>query len=138
MPSKTFYHGISLDNTGQLTNARLHNVTTTEMQEIASLLDVTNEGLIVYNSTDKATYIWNGNAFVQQSSGEAMITKRIDFINDNTFYKGEASPGSLESSGSWRISLTTVGSDGDVTETWASGNADFTKVWSDRLTYNYS
>lgn len=69
---------------------------------------------------------------------EDMYTKRVDFINDNLFYKGEAAPGSAENAGVWRISLTTLGTDGDVVETWASGNANFTKSWTDRLLYTYS
>ena len=67
-----------------------------------------------------------------------MYAKRVDFINDNLFYKGEAAPGSSESSGVWRISLVSLGADGDVTETWANGNANFTKSWTDRLSYTYS
>lgn len=69
---------------------------------------------------------------------EDMYAKRVDFINDNLFYKGEASPGSAENAGVWRISLVSLGVDGDVTETWASGNANFTKSWADRLLYTYS
>jgi hypothetical protein len=32
----------------------------------------------------------------------------------------------------------TISVDGDISETWASGNANYDKVWDDRLTYTYS
>jgi hypothetical protein len=64
-------------------------------------------------------------------------SKRIDFIDDNNFYKGEAVPGTQETSTLWRISKVEIASDSDVTTTWASGNAEFDKAWSQRLTYTY-
>lgn len=69
---------------------------------------------------------------------DVVYSKRIDFINDELLYKGEAPVGSSESSPVWRIRKITVGIDGDVTENWAGGTAEFDKVWSQRLSYNYS
>ncbi len=69
---------------------------------------------------------------------EELYAKRIDFINDNLFYKGEAQPGSSENNMVWRISLVTISLDGDVSETWANGSASFNKSWTDRLTYVYN
>lgn len=72
-------------------------------------------------------------------AGEEMTyAKRIDFITDDEFYKGEAAVGSVESAAVWRIRKTTVAGDGDVTEVWADGTDAFSKQWSQRLTYTYS
>lgn len=67
-----------------------------------------------------------------------LYSKRVDFITDNLLYKGEAPVGSPESSPLWRIRRITIGIDSDVTEVWADGNADFDKVWSDRLSLSYT
>lgn len=65
-------------------------------------------------------------------------SKRIDFISDNEFYKGEATPGVLEAQANWRISKVTIAQDGDVQELWASGTASFDKQWALRTSYVYS
>ncbi len=67
-----------------------------------------------------------------------MYSKRVDFISDNELYKGEAAVGSLDTAAAWRISKVIIANDGDVSETWASGTANFNKVWTDRVTYLYS
>ena len=69
---------------------------------------------------------------------DVVYSKRIDFINDDLLYKGEAPVGSTESNALWRIRQITVGADGDVTEVWAGGTAEFDKAWSQRLSYSYS
>tara|TARA_R110000782_G_scaffold119292_1_gene209990 strand:+ start:188 stop:451 length:264 start_codon:yes stop_codon:yes gene_type:complete len=66
-----------------------------------------------------------------------LYTKRIDFVVDNEFYKGEASVGSLVTDSVWRINKTTISEDGDVSEVWAGGSADFNKVWEDRTLLSY-
>lgn len=125
-----------------------------QWNNMVASVDVDEEGRIVvtYNSGKKkyskpvvTETIINRTVVVQPQTQETtvpteeeMYAKRVDFINDNLFYKGEAAPGSSESSGVWRISLVSLGTDGDVTETWASGNANFTKSWTDRLSYTYS
>lgn len=68
---------------------------------------------------------------------ELVYSKRIDFISDSLLYRAEAEVGSAESAPVWRIRKVTIGTDGDVTETWAGGTALFDKVWVDRLTYQY-
>lgn len=65
-------------------------------------------------------------------------SKRVDFIDDNLLYRGEAPPGTPTNAASWRLRKVTIGIDGDVTEEWASGNSLFNKVWDDRLIYSYS
>lgn len=71
------------------------------------------------------------------SEENIVYSKRTDFIDDNTLYKGEALPGSSENSSTWRIRKINMYADGDVTETWALGSAEFNKVWADRTTYTY-
>ena len=66
-----------------------------------------------------------------------VLTKRIDFVSESEFYKGEALPGTPETSPAWRISFTVIGSDDDVSEKWANGNSNFDKVWVDRLALTY-
>lgn len=69
---------------------------------------------------------------------EEMYSKRVDFINDNLLYKGEAVVGSLETAQVWRIHRLIIGDDGDVSETFADGDALFDNAWTDRLTKVYS
>lgn len=72
------------------------------------------------------------------SEGDMKYSKKVDFITDDLFYKGEAAPGSSLADPAWRVSRTAIGPDGDVTEEWANGSAAFAHVWADRLTYTYS
>ena len=67
------------------------------------------------------------------------FAKRIDFITDNELYKAEAPVGSLETDPVWRIRKITISPvDSDIVEVWAEGNANYDKIWSAHLTYNYS
>ena len=69
---------------------------------------------------------------------EQMYAKRVDFVNDTLLYRGEASPGSLESAASWRVRrIQFVGADEDVVEEWADGAATFTQVWDNRASLSY-
>lgn len=89
---------------------------------------------------DAATATWQ-NKTVSGGSTEGVndvLAKRIDVIDDFTLYQAEAAAGVLNSAPNWRIKLITFGVDGDTTVTWASGNANYDKVWDDRLTYTYS
>ena len=72
------------------------------------------------------------------SEEDVTYSKRIDFVTDSELYRGEAQVGTGESSSTWRIRKIVLGSDGDVTETWAGGTADFNKSWNLRTTYTYS
>ena len=64
-------------------------------------------------------------------------TKRVDTISDELLYKGEAVPGTGDSSPLWRVSRVEIVSD-DVTEKYANGSAEFIHVWSDRATLTYT
>jgi hypothetical protein len=65
-------------------------------------------------------------------------TKRIDFINDNLLYKGEAIVGAAVSASIWKIKRITIENDGDVSEEYADGNDNFDNAWTDRLTKGYN
>jgi hypothetical protein len=67
-----------------------------------------------------------------------IYAKRVDFINDNLLYKGEAIVSTAPSASSWRIKQISIGNDGDIVELWADGNTNFDNIWNDRLTLGYS
>ena len=75
--------------------------------------------------------------FPGASEDEKVYSKRTDFITDELLYRGEAAPGSIESDPVWRIRKIAISLDGDVSEEWADGNANFDNVWADRLTLIY-
>lgn len=71
------------------------------------------------------------------SEEDTMYSKRVDFISDDEFYRGEALVGSQENSPVWRIRRITI-INNDITELWAGGTSNFDKVWANRLALNYS
>jgi len=62
---------------------------------------------------------------------------QFDYIDDTTFYRGEAVPGTATSAALWRVQRITITGDDLVIE-WADGSANFTKIWDDRLSLTYS
>jgi len=84
------------------------------------------------------TDLGDGTFNFQQLESNTMYATRVDFITDNDLYRGEAVPGSLESAPVWRVRYIETAADGDVTTTWASGNADFDKRWDNRSGMIYS
>jgi hypothetical protein len=64
--------------------------------------------------------------------------KQTDFVTDSLIYRGEAAVGSLTSAAAWRIRKLVLGIDGDVSETWADGDANFDNIWDDRISLSYS
>lgn len=72
------------------------------------------------------------------TTDKKQLAKRIDFITDSLFYKGEALPGTATSLGTWRISKVTIAGDGDVTVLWANGSSQFANIWDNRLSLTYS
>ena len=70
---------------------------------------------------------------------EEMFSKRVNFIDETLLYRGEAQPGTAESSPAWRIRKITIAAlDNDIVETWADGTDTFTKIWDNHLSYSYS
>ncbi len=72
------------------------------------------------------------------SEEDQVYAKKVDFVSDTVLYRGEAAVGSTSSSAVWRIRKIVLGADGDVDETWASGNANFDKIWDNRVSLSYS
>lgn len=99
-----------------------------------------NNGLILQVTSEFNTPIIGGAQGPQGIPGEEDMpySKRVDFISDTELYKGEAVVGSSENASVWRVHKIVLGVDGDMTETWASGNANFDKVWADRAGLSYS
>lgn len=61
----------------------------------------------------------------------------VDDVGGGVSYVGRADPGSATSAAVWQIQrLTLTGS--DVSVEWASGNAEFSHVWDDRLGLSYT
>ena len=103
------------------------------------VIEVVNTNVVVEEMTPIVIEIPMGPAG-QPGISEADMTfaRRVDFINDNLLYKGEATVGTGDSSPLWRIHKIVIGSDDDITETWASGVDTFTHRWTDRLTLVYA
>ena len=72
------------------------------------------------------------------SMGDSALSRRVDFVGESLIYRGEAAPGAAEDAPVWRIKRIAFGSDGDVTETWAAGNADYAHAWADRATLEFA
>jgi hypothetical protein len=73
-----------------------------------------------------------------QAGEDEVYSTRVDFVNDNLLYKAEAAVGTANSLPLWRIRRVIVGNDGDITEEWANGNANFVNIWDNRVSLNYS
>lgn len=80
-------------------------------------------------------------AFIQTIAGAVDVgtemARRTDFVGETLMYRGEAAPGTAETAAAWRIKRVTFAPDGDITETFASGNADFVNAWDDRAALEY-
>lgn len=69
--------------------------------------------------------------------GSSEYTVRIEQVDANTIYRGEAEPGSSESMTVWRIQRISI-SGTTTTVLWAGGNKTFTNRWTDRASLSYS
>ncbi len=128
----------STTNTVSLVDESSYAVT--EFEKVSSTVVTTTDYLVVETpvSTTVVTGMIGPTGPAGINEDDIVYAKRVDFISDNELYRGEAAVGSTEGSSSWRIRKITIGTDGDVTEVWANGNASFDKAWADRLTYTYS
>lgn len=67
------------------------------------------------------------------------LARRVDFVGETLIYRGTSLPGTLDATNGWRIEeITFVGAEEDVEIRWASGDANFDKVWTDRAMYAYT
>jgi hypothetical protein len=64
--------------------------------------------------------------------------KLVDVIDPQNMYVGESIPGTATTAAGWRIKKITEDVSGDMTILWANGSADFTQIWDNRTTLNYS
>ena len=111
-----------------------------EIEQLVVAQENTSELMVVTESVTQLLELYEqGPPGVSGVSEEdAMYSKRIDFISDLELYKGEAAVGGLESASVWRIRKIVLNLQGDVTETWALGNANFDKLWLNRTQLSYS
>ena len=65
---REIYYDLSLERVSQLKNARIHNITTSERSTLASALNQSNNGLLVWDTDLNASFYWNGTAWVIGSS----------------------------------------------------------------------
>jgi len=68
---------------------------------------------------------------------KAALTEKIDVVDVNNTYIGQAEPGTAISAGTWRIKKIIIAG-ALTTIAWADGVGTFTKVWDDRASYTYS
>ena len=91
-------------------------------------------GLIVSTPLEKVTVAYSftsGGGVVQPT-----YAIRYDEIDEDTFYLGEAIPGSIEADPVWRIRKG-IDSRTDISLLWAEGAAFFIHSWDDRLSLTY-
>lgn len=100
---------------------------TTESGAPASNVNVTNTSIPVTQS---------GTWTVVTSA--PTYAKRYDSVDSTTSYLGNAAVGSSESSSVWQVQKLVFGVDGDVTITWADGDALFNNSWTNRASLSYS
>jgi len=84
-----------------------------------------------------ANYVWNGSSWdrMVQPGESAAYESRNDTTSDtNLVYLGKALPGTATSDAGWQIKRYNK-SAGHMS--FADDETTFTKVWSDRATYNY-
>lgn len=70
--SQSFYSDIALHRVSQITDFRVHNVTTTQRDALAAVLGAPNEGLHVWDTTLKQQFYWNGTEFINGVAGTSM------------------------------------------------------------------
>lgn len=106
-----------------------------EVTSIASYTSSSDAGkLVALDGTGKiaSNLIPSGGG-----GGETIYTRRVDEVDSDTFYVGDAEVGSSESSSVWRI-YKAVFTGTSISRTYASGTSTFDKIWTDRTSYVYS
>jgi len=132
---------VVINNTDTTFTEVANSTTLTVHDEIEKTLEINADAVVEITSNTAPTTLEVGIMGPQGRPGtsedEIMYSKRVDFIDDSTLYRGEAVPGSNESEAVWRIRKITIAVDNDVTETWAGGNDNFDKAWADRAGLSY-
>lgn len=93
-----------------------------------------------YNETSSARRV-----IIVDSSGDVIsslgnFTKAIAFVSGTSKqeYIGLARPGTSKSTNGWQIKKLIYDGYKITDIQWADGTSAFTKIWEDRVTYNYS
>lgn len=132
---------VVINNTETNVTEVANSTTLTVHDEVEKTLEINDDAVVEITSNTAPTTLEIGIIGPQGRPGtpedEIMYSKRVDFIDDSTLYRGEAVPGSDESEAVWRIRKITIAVDNDVTETWAGGNDNFDKAWADRAGLSY-
>lgn len=98
--------------------------------------DCTNANIHVETRAD--TIMLPSNYNIVEDEDSMVYSKRVDFISDAELYRGEASVGADTSAPVWRIRKISISPiDSDVVEIWADGVSLFSKIWDNRLNYQY-
>lgn len=79
--SKSFYYDIDLQK-NTLFNAKIQPVSTAERSTLAGTLNADNKGLIAYDTTELALYIWNGNVWQKIGISQTELDKITAAYND--------------------------------------------------------
>lgn len=92
---KKYLHDIDLQ-TNRLLNARMQPVTTAERTALASSYNSGDVGVLVFDTTDKVFYVWDGNQWVAISVSTQLFTqiqeaydkytKQIDITSTETVH----------------------------------------------------
>lgn len=101
-------------------------------------VSVVSEDFTVVVSPQETTLLVS-EVGVQGPAGEEDVPFDLevdDTSTPNNTYIGQAEPGTAVSAAAWRIKRVTE-SAGGTSINWANGDATFTHIWDDRLTYTY-
>lgn len=77
--------------------------------------------------------------FVSAFATDLLLTQALSYDGSaRTEYIGYALPGTSQSQAKWCIKKHTYGAGGVTDIQFASGNANFDKIWTDRAGYSFS
>jgi hypothetical protein len=88
--SKAFYYDIDLKN-NQITNVRLHPLTTAERTTLGSTLGTSQKGMTVYDTTLQNLYVWNGTQWDNvklSTSDQALVQEAYNKIIRSVSFTG--------------------------------------------------
>ena len=88
---------------------------------------------------------YEGKYEAKVTASNALVTSDADHTkavesdgNGLPIYVGWAAPGTAKTAASWQIQKLTYSGTVMTDVQWASGNADFDKIWNNRASYSYS
>lgn len=79
-----------------------------------------------------------GAALVKVVTTEGTLITNYDAVGADLSYVGKAVAGTATSAAVWQIKKLVFNTEGDVTTTFADGNADFDNIWDDRASLTYT